>query len=66
MEVISGARVVRETESRFINRHGPYSGAQDSVPLGDTGMPEACADDASLEGACQTGQTQDNLRRWTG
>jgi len=66
MEVISGARVVREAESHFINRHGPCSGAQDSVPLGDTGMPEACADGAPLKGACQTCQTQDNLRRWTG
>ena len=53
-------------ESHFIGVHGPYTGVPDSVPLGDSGMPEACADDAPLEGACQTCQTQANLRRWTG
>jgi hypothetical protein len=43
-----------------------YTGVPDSVPLGDAGIPEACADDAPIEGACQTCQTQANLRRWTG
>jgi hypothetical protein len=66
MEVISGADVGQEMESYFIGGHGPYAGAQGSVPLGDYGMPEACADDAPLEGACPTCQTQANLRRWTG
>jgi hypothetical protein len=66
MEVISGAGVGREMESHFIGGHGPYTGVPDSVPLGDSGMPEACADDAPLEGACQACQTQANLRRWTG
>jgi hypothetical protein len=66
MEATSGAGVGREMEGRFINGHGPYIGAQDSVSLGDSGTPEACADDAPLEGACQTCQTRANLRRWTG
>jgi hypothetical protein len=60
MEVISGAGVGREMESHFIGVHGPYTGVPDSVPLGDSGIPEACADDAPLEGACQTCQTQAN------
>lgn len=64
MEVISGTEAGREAESRFVNGHGPYTG--DPVALGDAGTPEACADDAPLEGACQTCQTQANLRRWTG
>ena len=38
-------------ESHFIGVHGPYTGVPDSVPLGDSGMPEACADDAPLEDA---------------
>jgi hypothetical protein len=66
MEVISGADVVLEMWSHFIGGHGPYTGVPDSVSLGDSGMPEACAYDAPLEGACQTCQTQANLRRWTG
>ena len=64
MEVISSADAGRETESRFVNGHGPFAG--DPAPLGDAGTPEACADDAPLEGACPTCQTQANLRRWTG
>ena len=66
MEVISGAGVGGEMEGHFIGVHGPYTGVPASVPLGDSGIPEACADDASLEGACQTCQIQANLRRWTG
>jgi hypothetical protein len=66
MEVISGAGVGQEMESHFIGAHGPYTGVPDSVPLSDAGIPEACADDAPLEGACQTCRTQANLRRWTG
>jgi hypothetical protein len=66
MNEISGAGVGREMESRFINGHGPCSGGQDSVPLGDRGMPEAYADDAPLEGTRHACQTQANLRRWTG
>ena len=53
-------------EDRFINGHGPYNGTRDSVLLGDSGMPDACAHDAPLEDACPTCQTQANLRRWTG
>ena len=54
-------------KDRFINGHGPYNGTQDSVLLGDSGMHEVCADDAPLEGACPTCQSQAaNLRRWTG
>jgi hypothetical protein len=63
MEVIYGVGVGGEMESHFIGGHGPYTGDPDSVLLGDSGMPEACADDAPLEGACQT---RANLRRWTG
>ena len=72
MEVISGADVVLEMGSHFIGGHGLYTGVPDSVSLGDSGMPEACADDAPLEAAwqtcqtCQTCQTLANLRRWTG
>jgi hypothetical protein len=66
LEVISGADVDLEMESYFIGGHGPFAGVQGSVPLGDSGMPEACADDAPLENACPTCQTQANLRRWTG
>jgi len=50
MEVISGAGVGQEMESHFIGGHGPYTGVPDSVPLGDAGIPEACADDAPIEG----------------
>jgi hypothetical protein len=64
--VISGAEVAQETESYYIKGHGPYTGSRDSVPLGDAGMPEACAEEAPLDGACPTCQTQANLRRWTG
>jgi hypothetical protein len=64
MEVISSADTGREAENRFVNGHGPYTG--DPALLGDTGIPEACADDAPLEGACHACQTQANLRRWTG
>jgi hypothetical protein len=53
-------------EDRFINDHGPYNVTRDSVRLSDSGMPEACVDDAPLEGACPACQTQVNLRRWTG
>jgi hypothetical protein len=53
-------------EDHSINGHGPYNGIRDSVLIGDSGMPEACADDAPLEGACPTCQSQANLRRWTG
>jgi hypothetical protein len=56
----------QEMETYFIEGHGPFVGVQGSVPLGDSGMPEACADDAPLENACPTCQTQANLRRWTG
>jgi hypothetical protein len=66
VEVISGADVGQEMESYFIKGHGPYTGSRDSVPLGDSGMPEACAEEAPLDGACSTCQTQANLRRWTG
>jgi len=66
VEVISSTDVVQEMESYFINGHGPYTGSRDSVPLGESGMPEACAEDAPLDGACPTCQTQANLRRWTG
>lgn len=66
MDVIPVADVGGEMESRFLNGHGPYAGVQGPVSLDDSGMPEACADDAPLEGACQTCQTQANLRRWTG
>jgi hypothetical protein len=55
----------RGMEDSFINDHGPYNRTRDSLLLGDSGMPEACADDAPLEGACPTCQTQANLRRWT-
>jgi hypothetical protein len=66
VDVISGADVGGEMDGRFLNGHGPYAGGHGSVLLDDSGMPEACADDAPLEGACQTCQTQANLRRWTG
>jgi hypothetical protein len=66
MDVIPVADVGGEMESRYLNGHGPYAGFQGPVSLDDSGMPEACADDAPLEGACQTCQTQANLRRWTG
>jgi hypothetical protein len=66
MDVIPVADVGGEMESRFLNGHGPYAGVQGPVSLDNLGMPEACADDAPLEGACQTCQTQANLRRWTG
>jgi hypothetical protein len=66
VEVISGAQAGREAEPCLINGHGPYSEDQSLVPLGAAGMPEACADDAPLDGACPTCQTQANLRRWTG
>ena len=67
VDTISTAGMDRGMEDRFINGHGPYNGTQDSVLLGDSGMPEACADDAPLEGACPTCQSQAaNLRRWTG
>jgi hypothetical protein len=66
VEVISSSDVVQEMESYFINGHGPYTGGRDSVALGESGMPEACAEDAPLDGACPACQTQANLRRWTG
>jgi hypothetical protein len=66
VDTIATVGVNRGTEDRFINGHGPYTGTRDSVLLGDSGMPAACADDAPLEGACPTCQTQANLRRWTG
>ena len=66
MEVISSTDVDKEMESYFINGHGPYTGSRTSVPLGESGMPEACAEEAPLDGACPTCQTQANLRRWTG
>ncbi len=53
-------------ESYFINGHGPYTGSRDLVPLGDAGTPEACAEEAPLDGACPACQAQANLRRWTG
>ncbi len=66
MDTIATVGVDQRMEGRFINGHGPYNGTRDSVLLGDSGMPEACADDAPLEGACPTCQSQANLRRWTG
>jgi hypothetical protein len=66
VEVISSTDVVQEMESYFINGHGPYTGSRASVPLGESGMPAACAEEAPLDGACPTCQTQANLRRWTG
>ena len=66
MDTIFTAGIERRMEDRFINDHGPNYVTRDSVRLGDSGMPEACADDAPLEGACPTCQTQANLRRWTG
>lgn len=66
MDVISGTDIDREMESYFINGHGPYIGSRDLVPLGDAGTPEACAEEAPLDGACPACQAQANLRRWTG
>jgi hypothetical protein len=66
VDTIFTGGIERRMEDRFINGHGPYNGTRDSVRLGDSGMPEACADDAPLEGACPTCQTQANFRRWTG
>jgi hypothetical protein len=66
VEAISSTDVVQEAESYFINGHGPYTCSRDSVLLGESGMPAACAEDAPLDGACPTCQTQANLRRWTG
>jgi hypothetical protein len=66
VDVISDAEVGQEMEGYFINGHGPYTVNRDTVPLGDSGMPEACAEEAPLDGACPTCQMQANLRRWMG
>jgi len=63
VDTISTAGMDRGMEDRFINGHGPYNGTRDSVRLGDSGVPEGCADGARLEGACPTCKTQANLRR---
>jgi hypothetical protein len=66
MDVISDVNVDQEMESYFINGHGPYTVNRDMVPLGDSGMPEGCAEEAPLDSACPRCQMQANLRRWTG
>jgi hypothetical protein len=58
VDVISGAEVGQEMESYCITGHGPYTVSRDMVPLSDSGMPEACAEEAPLDGACPTCQTQ--------
>lgn len=52
--------------SYFINGHGPYSIEQRSVPVDRHGIPEACAEDAPLDLACETCRMEFNLRRWMG
>ncbi len=55
---------VQGSAGHFINGHGPFTVDIGSVPVDDSGTPEACAEEAPLEGSCETCQMKVNLGRW--